>query len=71
MLFDPAHYALFMGRLAFPSLVIQALAPSIGTWLLVGDGSLMLAVLAAVALVNVACTVGLWTMTQRNRQRRT
>lgn len=30
VLFDPQHYALFMGRLALPSLVIQALAPSAG-----------------------------------------
>ena len=54
VLFDPGHYALFMGRLALPSLVIQALAPSVGAWLLVGDGTLMLAVLAAAALVSLA-----------------
>lgn len=65
VLFDPAHYAVFMGRLAFPSLVIQALAPSIGTWLLVGDGTLMLAVLAIVALANLGCTFGLWSTTRR------
>jgi len=70
VLFDPAHYALFMGRLAFPSLVIQALAPSIGTWLLVGDGTLMLSFLAAIAIANLAFTVGLWWMAQRTPPRR-
>lgn len=64
VLFDPAHYAAFMGRLAFPSLLVQAAAPSAGAWLLHGDGTLMLAVLSGFALLNtVLCVLLAWRQT--------
>lgn len=66
VLFDPRHYALFMGRLALPSLIVQALAPMVGAWLLVGDGTLMLAVLAGFGLLNVAlCLLLGWHRTRK------
>lgn len=52
VLLDSRHYAVFTGRLALPSLVAQALAPSLGARLLIGDGTHMLAVLGMLALVN-------------------
>lgn len=50
VLFDPRHYAIIMGRLALPSLVVQAAAPMLGAWLLVGNGTQLLAVLAGTSL---------------------
>lgn len=44
VLFDPRHYSLVLGRLALPSLIVQAAAPTLGAWLLVGDGTLLLSV---------------------------
>ena len=62
-LFGPRGYAELMGRLAMPSLIAQALAPSIGAVLIVRFGAGFtigtLAVLAAVNLVGVAI---LWAM---------
>ena len=62
-LFGPRGYAELMGRLAMPSLIAQALAPSIGAVLIVRFGADFtigtLAVLAAVNLVGVAI---LWAM---------
>jgi hypothetical protein len=54
-LFGSAGYATLMGRLAMPSLLAQAAAPSIGALLLsrMGAGA-VLGVLAGVALLNVA-----------------
>jgi MFS family permease len=53
-LFGPGDYAVVMGRLALPSLVVQALAPTAGAWLLVGDGTAMLATLTGIALASLA-----------------
>jgi MFS family permease len=54
-LFGSAGYATLMGRLAMPSLLAQAAAPSIGAFLLSRMGaSALLGVLAGVALLNVA-----------------
>ncbi|THF55242.1 MFS transporter [Ollibium composti] len=51
VLFDPYRYASIMGRLAVPSLIMQALAPSVGALLLDhGGSSTMLGVLFAAAL---------------------
>lgn len=50
VLFDPRHYAIIMGRLALPSLIVQAAAPTLGAWLMVGDGTQLLAVLAGTSL---------------------
>jgi MFS family permease len=64
-LFGPRGYAELMGRLAMPSLIAQAVAPSIGAVLIVRFGARFtigtLAVLSAVNLVGVAI---LWAMTR-------
>ena len=39
-LFGPERYATLMGRLAFPSLIVQALAPSLGALLIEQRGAL-------------------------------
>jgi hypothetical protein len=55
VLFDPQQYAALMGKLATPSLIVQAAAPSIGALLLgAGGGNLLLEVLAIAAISNVA-----------------
>ncbi len=64
-LFGSAGYAVLMGKLATPSLIAQAAAPSIGAVLLVGIGAEgTLAVLAALALANIADAVvlRLWSL---------
>jgi predicted MFS family arabinose efflux permease len=54
VMFDPHRYAAIMGRLATPSLITQAVAPSIGALLLDhGGSSAMLGVLFAAALTAV------------------
>ncbi len=65
VLFDPRHYSLFLGRLALPSLLVQAGAPTLGAWLLVGDGTLMLSVLAGAAIVALAFCLLLATTIRR------
>lgn len=63
VLFDPQRYAAIMGRLAPPSLMMQALAPTLGAILLEKGGSAaMLGVLFAAAVVNLSLTWGLWLM---------
>ncbi|SFO66689.1 Predicted arabinose efflux permease, MFS family [Mesorhizobium sp. NFR06] len=61
VLFDPRQYAALMGKLATPSLIVQAAAPSIGAVLLgMGGGNLVLIALAVAAAVNVglcACLI--------------
>jgi predicted MFS family arabinose efflux permease len=60
-LFGPSGYAELMGRLAMPSLIAQSVAPSLGAVLLESAGtSGTLAVLAGLALLNVALVVALW-----------
>lgn len=67
VLFDPHRYAAVMGRLAPPSLVVQALAPAVGAVLLErGGGGTILAVLFAAALVNLVLTWALWLITRRH-----
>jgi hypothetical protein len=56
-----------MGRIAMPSLIAQAAAPSVGVLLLevVGlDGALV--VFLATAALNVLLTIGLFAMTARS-----
>lgn len=57
VLFDPQRYAVVMGRLATPSLIAQAAAPSLGAVLIVYNESVMLGVLFAVALTNVVIVI--------------
>ncbi|WP_264046590.1 MFS transporter [Methylobacterium flocculans] len=60
-LFGPERYAPLVGRLARPSLVAQALAPSLGAVVLTHAGAdATYALLAVLALVNVALAVSLW-----------
>jgi predicted MFS family arabinose efflux permease len=60
-LFGPERYPILMGRLAFPSLIVQALAPSAAAFLLEGHGAdTTIAVLTAFALVNVVLIAALW-----------
>jgi predicted MFS family arabinose efflux permease len=67
-LFGPRGYATLMGRLAMPSLLAQAAAPWIGALLLEHSGAHgTLAVVAAVAMLNVSLTVGLGWMVSRHR----
>jgi len=65
-LFGPEQYALLMGRLAFPSLIVQALSPSAGAWLIENYGSgITMALLTGFALINVALVAVLWARTRR------
>jgi MFS family permease len=67
VLFGEKHYAPIMGRLARPSLLAQAAAPSIGAYLLLWlgtDGAL--AAIFAVACVNVLLVLCLFAV-QRNQ----
>jgi predicted MFS family arabinose efflux permease len=60
-LFGPARYATLMGRLAFPSLIVQALAPSAGALVIeyAGAGATV-ATLTAFAVANVVLVGILW-----------
>jgi hypothetical protein len=60
-LFGPVRFPRLMGRLAFPSLIVQALAPSAGALLIeVSNVEITIGVLTAFAAVNVALTATLW-----------
>jgi len=60
-LFGPVRFPRLMGKLAFPSLIVQALAPSAGALLIEASGvEPTIAVLTALALVNVALIAMLW-----------
>jgi predicted MFS family arabinose efflux permease len=66
VLFDPHQYAALMGKLATPSLIAQAAAPSIGALLLgAGGGNLVLIALAVAATVNVGLCAGLMAAVRR------
>jgi MFS family permease len=60
-LFGPGRYATLMGRLAFPSLIVQALAPSAGALLIDARGAdVTIMVLTAFAALNVVLIAALW-----------
>jgi MFS family permease len=60
-LFGPVRFPRLMGRLAFPSLIIQALAPSAGALLIETRGvDATIGVLTLLALINVALIGTLW-----------
>lgn len=60
-LFGASGYAILMGRLALPSLIAQAMAPSIGAVLMQHFGATAtFAVMTGLALLNVACVAMLW-----------
>jgi hypothetical protein len=60
-LFGPVRFPRLMGKLAFPSLIVQALAPSAGALLIEGGGAnATIGVLTAFALINVVLIAVLW-----------
>jgi hypothetical protein len=60
-LFGPIRFPRLMGKLAFPSLIVQALAPSAGALLIQTAGiNVTINVLMALALANVALIGTLW-----------
>lgn len=60
-LFGPVRFPRLMGKLAFPSLIVQALAPSAGALLIERTGAnATIGVLTLLALVNVALIATLW-----------
>jgi predicted MFS family arabinose efflux permease len=62
-LFGPQRYPILIGRLAFPSLIAQALSPALGALLLEHYGAdATIAVLTLFAAVNVAVIGLLWRM---------
>jgi len=65
-LFGPVRFPRLMGKLAFPSLIVQALAPSAGALLIETSGTdLTIAVLTALALLNVVLIGLLWTVCRK------
>jgi len=66
-LFGPQRYARLIGRLALPSLIAQALAPSAGAVLLERTSAPeTVAVLAGFALVNIVLVAVLWAACRRS-----
>jgi hypothetical protein len=60
-LFGPLRFPRLMGKLAFPSLIVQALAPSAGALLIEASGANMtIGVLTVLALINVVLIAALW-----------
>ncbi|MGC1467614.1 MAG: MFS transporter [Pseudolabrys sp.] len=65
-LFGPARFPRLMGKLAFPSLIVQALAPSAGALLIERHGvDATLGVLTVFALINVLLVGILWVACKR------
>jgi MFS family permease len=65
-LFGAADYPRLIGRLAFPSLIVQALAPSAGAALIAAQGvNATIAALIACACLNVALTLWLVALVRR------
>ncbi len=60
-LFGPVRFPRLMGKLAFPSLIVQALAPSAGALLIEAHGAdATIGVLTVLALINVVLIGALW-----------
>lgn len=60
-LFGPVRFPRLMGKLAFPSLIVQAAAPSAGAWLIEASGpNVTIAVLTVLAMINVVLIGLLW-----------
>jgi Major Facilitator Superfamily len=60
-LFGPVRFPRLMGKLAFPSLIVQALAPSAGALLIEAAGAdATIAVLAGLAAINLVLVGALW-----------
>ena len=62
-LFGPLRFPRLMGKLAFPSLIVQALSPSAGALLIEAYGvDATIGVLTACALINVVLIAVLWAL---------
>ena len=60
-LFGPVRFPRLMGKLAFPSLIVQALAPSAGALLIEAAGTnATIGLLTVFALINVVLIAVLW-----------
>ena len=69
-LFGPARYASLMGRLALPSLIVQALAPSAGALVVEHSGALAaVTMLTGFAVANTVLVAVLWATCRRNESR--
>ena len=65
-LFGPVRFPRLMGKLAFPSLVVQALAPSAGALMIeTGGSNATIGILTALALANVLLIGVLWALYRR------
>src|SRR6185312_8453000 len=65
-LFGPARFPRLMGKLAFPSLIVQAVAPSAGALLIEAAGTdIAIAALTALAIVNLALIGALWALSRK------
>ena len=65
-LFGPVRFPRLMGKLAFPSLIVQALAPSAGALLLEAKGAqTTIGVLTVFALINVVLIGSLWRLCRK------
>jgi predicted MFS family arabinose efflux permease len=65
-LFGPARFPRLMGKLAFPSLIVQALAPSAGAYLIETTGTgATLGLLTGLALLNVLLIALVWPVSRR------
>jgi MFS family permease len=66
-LFGPLGYASLLGRMALPSLLAQALAPSLASFLMVnGNAHLTLAIVTGTALANVVLVALLWAIAKKS-----
>jgi len=66
-LFGATGYATLMGRLGLPGLLAQALSPSLAALLLDRTGpEAVLAVVAGLAVINVALIAMLWSVLERS-----
>ena len=69
-LFGAERYPVLMGRLAFPSLIVQALAPFAAALIVERYGiDAMVAGLSVIAAVNVILVVALWRLCGRAARR--
>jgi hypothetical protein len=67
-LFGAERYPVLMGRLALPSLIVQALAPFAAALLLERAGiEVMVGALVAIAAINAALVVMLWMLCRSHR----
>lgn len=68
-IFGHGRYAAIIGRIAMPSLIAQAAAPSVGAFLMERFGpGVTLAVLHAAALANVALVIAMFMLIERGKR---